>query len=214
MVSVLIADDHTVVRHGLREILTHELEGAFFGEAETAAQTLAMIQERPWDLLILDISMPGCGGLEVLHEIKNSRSTPRVLVLSMHPEDQYAVRSLRAGAAGYITKGSPREELIAAVRRVLAGGKYVSATLAESLASNLDEHSDKPLHEKLSNREFEVLSALASGKSISLMAAELHLSIKTISTYRRRVLEKMQMKTNADLVRYALEQGIAGRVTG
>jgi two-component system, NarL family, invasion response regulator UvrY len=201
---VLIADDHAILRRGLKEILVRELEGAVCGEAMDAVETLARIEKSEWDLVILDITMPGRSGLDALHDLKAARPKLPVLVLSMHPEDQYAKRVLKAGASGYLNKESAPEELIKAVRKVLAGGRYVSAALAEKLASELSEDTVRPVHEALSNREFEVLQMIAAGKTVSQIAEELHLGVTTVSTYRARILEKMHMATTADLMRYAL----------
>ena len=204
MISILIADDHAILRRGLEEILAGEIEGAIFDEAGNAEQVLAQVQSRAWDLVILDITMPGRSGLDLLRDLQQLRPELPVLVLSMHPENQYAKRVLRAGAAGYMNKETAPKELVKAVRRVLAGGRYVSAGLAEKLASDLSADAARLPHERLSDREFEVLRMIASGKTISQIAAELHLSVTTVSTYRTRILEKMDMANNADLMRYAL----------
>jgi DNA-binding NarL/FixJ family response regulator len=204
LIRVLIADDHAVVRRGLTEILVRELEGAVCDEAENAEQAITKVRDQDWDLLILDIAMPGRSGLDVLRDIRlECRSLP-VLIFSMHAEDQYARRMIEAGARGYVTKESPLEELIKATKRLLSGGCYVSPGLAEKLAFDLRKDASQPLHETLSNREFEVLRMLASGKSVSQIAEELNLSVPTVSTYRVRILEKMQMTNTAELIRYAL----------
>jgi len=208
MIRVLIADDHAILRRGLREILMRELEGAVCGEAKDATEVMVRIQQSEWDLAILDITMPGRSGLDVLNDLKVARPKMPVLVLSMHAEDQYAKRVLRAGAAGYMNKESAPEELIKAVRKVLAGGRYVSAALAENLVSDLSQESKRPIHESLSNREFEVLRMFASGKTVGQIAEELRLGVTTVSTYRARILEKMHMLTTAELIRYALHNGI------
>lgn len=205
MIRVLIADDHAILRRGVKEILVRELEGAVCGEAMDVTGTLARLQEGEWDLVILDITMPGRSGLEVLQDLKAARPKLPVLVLSMHPEDEFAKRMLKAGASGYLNKQSAPEELIKAVRKVLAGGRYVSAALAEKLASDLSEDTGQPIHEVLSNREFEVLRMIAAGKTVGKIAEELHLGVTTVSTYRGRLLEKMSMDTTADLIRYALQ---------
>ena|ERR1700682_2571069 len=204
MIRVLIADDHAILRRGLKEILARELEGAVCGEAKDAQQVLAKIQSEPWDLVILDLSMPGRSGLDVLRDIKGLRPKLPVLVLSMHPEDQYGKRILKAGASGYMNKESAPEELIKAIRKVLAGGRYVSPALAEKLVLDLNEDVTRPLHETLSDREFEVLRMIASGKTQTQIAEELHLSVATVSTYRARILEKMRMTTTAQIMHYAL----------
>ena len=204
MIRVLIADDHAILRRGLQEILVRELEGAVCGEAKDAAEILARIQEAGWDIVILDISMPGRSGLDVLRDLKAARHKLPVLVLSMHPEDQYGKRMLSAGAAGYMNKESAPEELVKAVRKVLAGGRYVSAALAEKLASDMSEDSGRPLHEALSHREFEILRMIGAGRAVSQIAGELHLGVTTVSTYRARILIKMKMGTTAELMHYAL----------
>jgi two-component system invasion response regulator UvrY len=204
MTRILIADDHAILRRGLREILARELEGSVCGEASDAAETLAQIQQDAWDLVILDISMPGRSGLDVLRELKTSWPKLPVLVLSMHPENQYGKRILRAGASGYMNKESAPEELVKAVRKLLAGGRYVSAALAEKLASDLSPDAGRPIHEVLSDREFEVLRMIGAGKTVSQIAEDLHLGVTTVSTYRARILEKMQMNTTAELMHYTL----------
>jgi DNA-binding NarL/FixJ family response regulator len=205
MIRVLIADDHAIVRRGLIEILLRELEDPVCGEAENAQQVLAQVQSHPWDLVILDVSMPGRSGIDVLTDLKVAKPKLPVLVLSMHPEDQYGKRVLKAGASGYMNKNSAPEELIKAIRKVLAGGRYVSQALAEKLALDLNEKHVRLPHESLSDREFEVLRMIASGKTVSQIADGLHLSVATISTYRARILEKMNMTTNAELMHYAFQ---------
>jgi DNA-binding NarL/FixJ family response regulator len=202
---VLIADDHAILRRGLKEILVREFDDAICGEAGEAAQVLDQVRCHRWDLVILDVGMPGRSGLDVLGDLKQLRPELPVLVLSMYPEDQYGKRVLRAGAVGYMNKETAPEELVKAIRRVLAGGRYVSAALAERLASDLSGDTGRPIHESLSNREFEVLRMIASGKTNSQMAEDLHLSVTTVSTYRARILEKMRMANNAELMRYALK---------
>ena len=202
---VLIADDHAVFRRGLRETLAEFFFKVTFGEAKTAQETVELVRRHAWDVVILDISMPGKSGLDVLDELRRLRPRLPILLLSMHPEEQFARRALKTGAAGYLTKESVPEELKEAVRKVVAGGRYVSATLAEKLAVDLREGADTPLHELLSDREFQVLRMIASGKSVKDIAEELSLSVKTVSTYRARILEKSGMKTNAELIRYALQ---------
>jgi DNA-binding NarL/FixJ family response regulator len=204
VIRVLIADDHAILRRGLQEILVRELEGAICGEAKDAAEILARIQEAGWDIVILDISMPGRSGLDVLRDLKAARPKLPVLVLSMHPEDQYGKRMLSAGAAGYMNKESAPEELVKAVRKVLAGGRYVSDALAEKLASDMSEDTGRPLHEALSHREFEILRMIGAGRAVSQIAGELHLGVTTVSTYRARILIKMKMGTTAELMHYAL----------
>jgi DNA-binding NarL/FixJ family response regulator len=208
VIRILIADDHAILRRGLKEILARELKEVLCGEAENAQQVLAQIQNQEWDLVILDITMPGRSGLEVIRDLKAVRPKLPVLVLSMHPEDQYGKRVLRAGASGYMKKESAPEELIKAIHKVLAGGRYVSPALAEKLALELSGEAERAPHERLSDRELEVLRMIAAGKTVSQLAEELHLSVTTVSTYRARLLEKMGMTTNAELVRYALQNGL------
>jgi two-component system invasion response regulator UvrY len=205
VITILIADDHAILRRGLKEILADELEGAILDEAGNAQEVLAQIQTRAWDLVILDITMPGRSGLDMLRDLQQLRPKLPVLVLSMHPENQYAKRVLRAGAAGYMNKETAPKELVKAVRKVLAGGRYVSAALAEKLAADLSADAARLPHERLSDREFEVLRMIASGKTASQIAEELHLSVTTVSTYRARILEKMGMTNNAELMRYAID---------
>ncbi len=212
MIRILIVDDHTIVHRGLRQIVAEESDMVVAGEARTGQEGLALVQAQPWDLVVLDVSMPGRGGLDVLKELKQVRPKLPVLVLSMYPEEQYALRAMRLGASGYMTKESAPEELIGAIRKVVAGGRYVSASLAETLAGSLvaDRQGERPLHETLSDREYHVLRLIASGKTVTEIADELALSVKTISTYRSRVLEKMCMKTNAELTHYAISNRLVG----
>ena len=201
---ILLADDHALVRQGLKLILADHFEHTQFGEARNANEALARVSKENWDVLVLDITMPGRSGLDVLQEVKRLRPKLPVLVLSMHPEDQFAVRMLKSGAAGYLTKESAGEELAGAIRKVIAGGRYVSPSLAERMASYLDMDVLKAPHERLSDREFEVFKMLSSGKTVSQVAQELALSVKTVSTHRTRILKKMEMKTNAELTHYAM----------
>ena len=205
MIRVLIADDHAILRRGLKEILVRELTDVMCGEAENAQQVLSQVRSRAWDLVILDITMPGRSGLDVLRDLKRERPKLPILVLSMHPEDQYGKRVFKAGASGYMNKESAPEELLKAIRTVLGGGRYVSPSLAERLVSDLSGEAEQSLHERLSDREIEVLRMIASGKAISQIADELHLSVTTVSTYRARILEKMGLTSNAELIRYALD---------
>jgi two-component system, NarL family, invasion response regulator UvrY len=202
--KILLADDHAVVRHGLKQILTDAFKHATYGEARNAQEALDLVWKQKWDVVVLDITMPGRSGLDVLREIKKFKPRLPVLVLSMHPENQFAVRVLKTGASGYMTKESAPDELVGAVKKVLAGGRYVSNALAENLAASLSVNQKAP-QEKLSDREFQVLRLIASGKMITDIARELSLSVKTISTYRSRVLEKMGMKNNAELMHYAIQ---------
>ena len=204
MIRILIADDHPILRNGLKEILVRELEGATCGEAGHAQHVLSEVQREDWDLVILDVTMPGRSGLDVLRELRRLRPKLPVLVLSVHPEDQLGARVLKAGASGYMNKESAPEELIKAVRKVLEGSVYVSVALAERLALDLRENAGRPLHETLSEREFEVLRMLASGKTVTEIAEELHLGVPTVSTHRAHILAKMNMTTTAALISYAV----------
>jgi two-component system, NarL family, invasion response regulator UvrY len=205
MTRVLITDDHAIVRRGLKQILTDGPGGFVFGEASSAEEVYERVRKEKWDVVILDLSLPDASGLDVLKRLKAEHPRLPVLVLSMHPEDPYALRVLRAGASGYMTKESAPDQLVAAVKKVIAGGKYVSDTLAERLALELESGTKGPLHKALSDQEFQVFCRLAAGKSVGQIADQMSLSVKTVSTYRTRVLEKMNMNSNADLTRYALE---------
>ncbi len=202
---ILITDDHAVVRQGLKQILAEEFKRAEFGEASNVQEAIDKVWKEHWDVVVLDITMPGRSGLEVLKEIKKSKPKLPVLMLSMHPEDQFAVRLLKIGASGYMTKESAPQELVGAVKKVVAGGRYVSPALAEKMASYLAIDVQTPPHERLSDREFLVLRLIASGKTPTVIAKELGLSVKTISTYRMRILEKMSMANNAELTHYAIQ---------
>ena len=202
--KILIVDDHAVVRHGIRQILGEEFHTARFGEARTAAEALQRAGREKWDVVLLDITMPGRSGLEVLRELKLSRPEIPVLILSMHPEDQYAVRVLKAGAAGYMTKDSAPQELIVAVKRLLTGRRYISPSLADRMAGYVVGDRGKSPHERLSDREFQIMRLLASGKTVREIAGEYFLSVKTVRTYRAHIFEKMGFKRNAELTRYAL----------
>jgi len=204
MIKILIVDDHEVVRDGVKKIFDKQPGIAAFGEAGTAHEALTLAREEEWDVAVLDLSLGGRNGLEVLKELKQIRPRLPVLILSMHSEEQYARRAFRAGAAGYVTKGSSRVELANAVEKVMRGGKYVTPALAEKLVLSLDRDSQLSRHETLSDREFEVMCLIASGKTVGEIAELLTLSNKTISTYRARILEKMEMKTNAELTYYAI----------
>lgn len=204
MLRILIADDHAVVRQGLKQIVGGEPDMQVTGEAANAKELLALVRKEPCDVVVLDIHMPGVSGLDALKELRQDCPHLPVLVLSMHPEDQVAVRTLKMGASGYLTKESVPEELIKAIRKVVSGGRYVSPTLAERLASELGTRTDRPPHEYLSSREYQVLCMIGSGKSVNHIAAELNLSIKTVSTYRTRILQKLQVKSTADLIAYAI----------
>lgn len=205
MILVLIADDHAILRQGLRQILADAEDMTVVAEAANGIEVMQMIRsDYRFDVVLLDIAMPGRSGIEVLKQIKDEKPNLPVLVLSMHPEDQYAVRLLKAGAAGYLTKESAPELLVQAIRKVAAGKKYISPSVAELLADRLD-NGNGPQHASLSDREFHILLQIAAGKTVSDIAAALSLSVKTVSTYRARVLDKMQMKNNAELTHYAIK---------
>ena len=205
MKRVLIADDHAVVRNGVKKMFEDQPDETTFGEASTDLEVLKLVREENWDLVILDISLGGGrNGLNALKEIRQIRPRLRVLILTMHAEEQYARRAFKAGASGYITKDSPRAELLKAINKVAEGGRYVSQAFAEELVIGFESGSDRPPHEALSDREFEVLRLIASGKTVSEIASMLSLSDSTVSTYRGRILEKMGMKTNAELTHYAI----------
>lgn len=212
MIKVLIADDHSVVRSGIKQILSDESDMQVAGEACNSQEVIEKISNEKYDVLVLDITMPGKSGLEVLTDVKKIRSEIPILILSMHPEEQYAVRALRSGASGYLTKESAPEELVVAIRKINGGGKYVSGSLAEVLAFDLEDRGKGSVipHENLSDREFQVLCLLASGKSVKEISKELFLSVKTISTYRTRILEKMKMKSNSELTYYAIQNKLIG----
>ena len=208
--KILLTDDHALVRQGLKLILADHFKRAVFGEARNAQEAFARVSKEKWDVALLDVTMPGPSGVEVLKEMKRLRPKMPVLILSMHPEDQFAVRMLKTGAAGYLTKESAGEELVGAIEKVVSGRRYISASLAERMASYLDKDVQKLPHERLSDREFLVLRMIASGKTVGQIAKELSLSVKTISTYRARLLEKMDMKNNAELTHYAMQNNLVG----
>lgn len=206
--KVLVADDHAVVRQGLRQILSETDDMEIAGEASDGDEVIEALRREPWDLLLLDVSMPEKNGIDTLKVVRREHPRLPVLVLSMYPEEQYAIRALKAGAAGYLTKQSAPDQLVNAIRQVAAGRKYVSESLAERLAASLGEDFDRPPHEKLSDREFQTLRMIASGKTLTQIAEELGLSVKTISVYRARLLEKMELKNNAELTHYGLKHGL------
>ena len=205
MINILIADDHAVVRQGLRKILSEHSDMNVAAEAKNSDEVLDFVRNKNFDVILLDISMPGRTGLEILKDIRLENQRLPVLIFSMFPEEQFARRVLKAGASGYMTKGSPPDELIKAIRKIAGGGKYVSPALAEQLAMELAPETNKATHETLSDREFQVFLRLASGKSVTDIATELSVSVKTITTYRARILDKMNMKSNAEMTRYAIE---------
>ena len=208
MIKILIADDHSIVREGLKQIVAESPEMAVRGEAVNGQQVLELVHKTDYDLILLDIAMPGRGGIDTLKQLKIEKPEIPVLILSMYPEDQYAVRAIKAGAAGYLTKESAPEELIGAIKKVAQGGKYVSTDLAEKLVENLGKNTEKPDHTMLSDREYQVMIMIATGKTVKEIADELSLSVKTISTNRARALKKMGMKNNAEFAYYAIKQGL------
>ncbi len=205
MNKIIIVDDHPIFRFGLKQILNDEYDMEVVGEAENAMQLYQLVKKTKWNLVVLDIRLPGENGIDILKKLKYRFDKVSVLFLSNHPESQYAVRALKAGAAGYMTKEAAPRELVKAIRKIVSGGKYISASLAEKLANGLDIHAGKPDHEKLSDREFQVMCMLGSGKTVKEIAEELLLSVQTVSTYRSRVLQKMNMKTTAEITRYVIE---------
>ena len=205
---IVIADDHGVVRRGLRDILSDAFPGAQFTEARNGDEVVSSLGATHASLLVLDISMPGRSGMDVLRDVKQNHPRLPIIILSCHAEEQYAVRCLRAGASAYIHKESAPEELALAARKILSGGRYISPRLAETLIANLDEFAERPPHESLSDREHEVMRMIAAGTPLTGIGESLHVSVKTISTYRARIMEKMQMKSNAELTRYAMTQGL------
>jgi two-component system invasion response regulator UvrY len=209
-IRILIADDHPIVREGYKKILSDTPDMVVADEAENGQEVLNYIRKKNYDLILLDISMPGRSGLEILKELKNERPRLPVLILSIYPEEQYAVRAFRAGASGYLTKASAPNELMSAIRKISQGGRYISSSLAEQLTYYLDADAEKPLHETLSDREYQVMLMIASGKTVSEIAGELFLSVKTISTYRSHILEKMKMKNNAEITLYAVRNKLVG----
>lgn len=208
MPAVLIADDHAVVRAGLRQFLAEDRSITDIGEAASVGQTLEMLRQGAWDLVILDIGMPDGSGLDVLRQVRADHPGTKVLVLSGYPERQYAVNVLRAGARGFLAKSSAADDLLKAVTAVLQGRRYVGATLAELLLTDVAADDGQPIHARLSEREFQIFTKLAGGQAASAIASELQLSVKTVSTYRARILEKMGLRTNADLTAYALRNGV------
>lgn len=208
MIKILIADDHAIVRRGLKEIISETPDMLVAAEAESGCAAIQKVEENNYDVILLDISMPGKNGLDILKQIKRKNPKLPILMLSVHPEEQYAVRSFRAGASGYLTKGSAPDELIAAIRKISKGGKFVNASLAERLVYELEPNNDKPRHQMLSDREYQVMCMFASGKTLKETAEELALSIQTISTYKTRILDKMGMHSIAEVIRYAVQYGL------
>ena len=208
-IRVLIADDHAIVRQGLRQILSDTPDLTVSGEAENGVQAVQMVRAGEWDVVLMDVSMPDRNGIDALKLIKKEYPRLPVLILSMYPEEQYAIRALKAGAAGYLTKQSAPELLVTAIRQVASGKKYVSPSLAEELANAIGDDSERPPHEKLSDREYQTLCMIASGKTPTEIAEALNLSVKTVSVYRTRLLEKMNLRNNAELTHYGLKHGLA-----
>jgi two-component system, NarL family, invasion response regulator UvrY len=208
MIKVIIADDHPIVRAGLKQIITQEHDISVAGEAGNGAELLARVRRQDYDVILLDLSMPGMDGLDVLKQIKIEKPAIPVIILTIHPESQYALRILKAGASGYLTKESASDELIKAIRRVHGKGKFITPSLAEKIAFALDDDSGSLPHEILSDREYQVLCLIGAGKTVSQIADSLALSVKTVSTYRTRILEKMHMTNNAELIHYAVQNGL------
>lgn len=206
--KILIADDHSFVRKGIRQIISEEFRDALIEEVANSHDLLQLARKTNFDIIISDLSMPGKNGLEMIKDLRAEGIKTPVLILSMHPEDQYALRVLKAGGAGYLTKESAPEELVKAVYHVNSGKKYISPAVAEQMLLQMNDEHDKPLYDKLSDREFTVFKLIASGKTVGEIAEELHLSVPTISTYRARIIEKTHLKTNAEMTRYALVQGL------
>ncbi|MGZ3865188.1 MAG: response regulator [Bacteroidia bacterium] len=206
--KILIADDHAIVRKGLTQVLLEEFPDVEITEASNGIEVIDVVKKKIWDCILIDISMPGRNGLELLKQIRDFGIKAPVLVITMHSEEQYAVRVLKAGASGFINKDTAMEELITAIHKVLSGKKYISASLAEKLADGFDAQASKPANELLSDREMQVLQMLASGKTVGHVAEEISLSVNTISTYRTRILEKLGLANNAELMRYAIDNGL------
>lgn len=203
--KILLTDDHALIRRGLRQVLLESFGNAVVGEAQNAQEALDQIRKKDWDVVVMDITMPGRSGIDILRDIKLARPALPVLILSMHGEEQFGRRVLKSGAAGFIAKQSAPDELVRAIRKVLTGGRYISGSLAERLASDMTANAETPLHETLSDREFQVMCMFASGKTNGQVAQDLSLSVKTITTYRSRILEKMNLKNNAELTHYAIK---------
>jgi DNA-binding NarL/FixJ family response regulator len=210
-IHVLIADDHAIVRQGLRQILSETDDLLIAGEADDGAEALQLARQRPWDVFLLDVSMPNRNGIDTLKQLKKEFPRLPVLILSMHPEEHYAVRALKAGAAGYLTKQSAPEQLVTAIRQVAAGKKYVSPAVALQLAEAIADNADKPPHERITDREYQVLVLIATGDTLTQVAEKLNLGVATVSTYRARLLEKMSLKSTAELIRYGIEHGLVER---
>lgn len=208
MTRILIADDHAIFREGLKQILEDVPDMVVVDDVSRGQEVLDKIEKQDYDILLLDIAMPGLSGLETLKLLKGRKPRMRVLILSMYPEEQYAVRAIKAGAAGYITKASASEELLQAIRKISGGGRYISASIAENLLFDLEPEEDRPIHQRLSDREYQIFCMIARGKAVGDIALELFLSVKTISTHRVHILEKMRMKNNAELTNYAIKNNL------
>lgn len=206
--NILIADDHAIVRKGLVQLLREEFPGAQVTEVTNGAEVYEQARAKKWDIILLDISMPGRNGVEILKQLQSDGIKAPVLMLSMHSEDQYAVRVLKAGASGFLNKETATDELVKAVHRILSGRKYITPSVAEKLADDIDNKLGQPLHEQLSDREMQVLQLIGKGKTVSEIADEISLSVNTISTYRARILEKLHLSNNAELTRYAIENNL------
>lgn len=204
--KIILVDDHELIREGLKKVIAKESDIEVVGEASKADEMFELLSNNDIDIVVLDITLPGRSGLDLIDEIKTQWPDSKVLILSMHPEDRFAVRALKAGASGYLTKGTASKSLIEALRKIDDGRKYISPTLAEHLALELDIDHNKPLHENLSNREFEVMRLIAEGKPVSEIAEMLCISVNTVTSYRSRIMEKMKMKSNAEIIRYSIEQ--------
>jgi DNA-binding NarL/FixJ family response regulator len=207
-IHVLIADDHAIVRQGLKQILSETEDLVIAGEADDGVEALLLARQRDWNVFLLDVSMPNRNGIDTLKQLKKEFPRLPVLILSMHPEEQYAVRALKAGASGYLTKQSAPEQLVTAIRQVSQGKKYLSPAVAQQLAEAISDHTEKPPHERITDREYQVLVLIASGKTLTQIADLLNLGVATVSTYRARLLEKMGLKSTAELIRYGLEHGL------
>ena len=208
-IHVLIADDHAIVRQGLKQILSETEDLVVAGEAEDGVEALRLARHQRWDVFLLDVSMPNRNGIDTLKQLKKEFPRLPVLILSMHPEEHYAIRAIKSGAAGYLTKQSAPELLVTAIRQVAGGKRFISPTLAEHLAAAISDDGEKLPHERITDREYQVLSRISSGKTITQIADELSLSVKTVSEYRKRLLEKMRLETTAELIRYGVEHGLA-----
>ncbi|MBI5107570.1 MAG: response regulator transcription factor [Rhodocyclales bacterium] len=208
-IHVLIADDHAIVRQGLKQILSETEDMLVTGEADDGAEALGLARQQPWDVFLLDVSMPNRNGIDTLKQLKKEFPRLPVLILSMHPEEQYAVRALKAGASGYLTKQSAPEQLVNAIRQVASGKKYLSPAVAQQLADAISEDTEKSPHERITDREYQVLKLIAAGKTLTQIAESLNLGVATVSTYRARLLEKMGLRSTAELIRYGLEHGLA-----